>query len=52
MPSAYEGNGYWLELLDKTDYITESEYKTLESACTNIRVMLISSANTSKDNAK
>ena len=44
--------GYWLELLYKTNYITESEYKTLDSACTSIRVMLISSINTAKENAK
>ena len=38
--------GYWLELLYKTNYIPESEYKSLNSACTSIRVMLISSINT------
>ena len=43
---------YWLELLHKTDYISEDEYKTLSSACTSIRVMLISSINTTKENAK
>ena len=42
--------GYWLELLYKTNYITESEYKALDSACTSIRVMLISSINTAKEN--
>ena len=40
--------GYWLELLYKTDYISEQEYKALDSACTSIRVMLISSINTVK----
>ncbi len=35
--------GYWLELLFKTNYISEQEYKMLDSACTSIRVMLISS---------
>ena len=44
--------GYWLELLYKTNYISESDYKTLDSACTSIRVMLISSINTAKENAK
>ena len=44
--------GYWLELLYKTNYITESEYKALDSACTSIRVMLISSINTAKENTK
>lgn len=40
--------GYWLELLYKTDYIDETTYKNLDSACTSIRVMLISSVNTVK----
>lgn len=39
---------YWLELLYKTNYIDESTYKKLDSACTSIRVMLISSVNTIK----
>lgn len=42
--------GYWLELLFKTNYISENEYKALDSACTSIRVMLISSINTAKEN--
>ena len=41
--------GYWLELLYKTDYISNAEYKELDSACTSIRVMLISSINTVKN---
>ncbi len=40
--------GYWLELLYKTNYIDEQIYKSLDSACTSIRVMLISSVNTVK----
>ena len=44
--------GYWLELLYKTDYISEQEYKELDAACTNIRVMLISSVNTAKNKLK
>ena len=40
--------GYWLELLYKTDYIDEQTYESLDSACASIRVMLISSVNTSK----
>ena len=44
--------GYWLELLYKTNYITEAVYKPLDSACTSIRVMLISSINTAKENTK
>ena len=42
--------GYWLELLYKTNYIDEEIYKNLDSACTSIRVMLISSINTVKSN--
>ena len=44
--------GFWLELLCKTGYITEEEYKSLESACRSIRVILISSINTAKGNVK
>ena len=42
--------GYWLELLYKTRYITEEEFKNLDSSCASIRVMLISSINTVKEN--
>ena len=42
---------YWLELLNRTEYITEQQYKSLDSACTSIRVMLISSINTAKKKA-
>ena len=42
--------GYWLELLFKTNYIDEVSYKSLNNKCTNIRVMLISSINTAKQN--
>ena len=41
--------GYWLELLYRTGYLSETEFKTLDSACTSIRVMLISSVKTAKD---
>lgn len=44
--------GYWLELLYRTNYISEPEYNTLNSVCTSIRVMLISSINTAKENGK
>ncbi len=40
--------GYWLELLYKTNYIDEITYKQLDTVCTSIRVMLISSINTAK----
>ena len=42
--------GYWLELLYRTDYLSEAEYKALDSACTGLRVMLISSINTAQEN--
>ena len=42
--------GYWLELLFKTNYIDEATYKSLDSMCTSIRVILISSINTAKSN--
>lgn len=41
--------GYWIEPLYKTNYISEDEYKALDSACTSIRVMLIASINTAKN---
>ena len=44
--------GYWLKLLFKTKYITEEEYKSFDSSCTSIRVMLISSINTAKEHSK
>ena len=44
--------GYWLELLFKTNYIDEITYKSLSSQCTSIRVMLISSIKTAKQNTE
>ena len=44
--------GYWLELLYKTDYIDEQTYISLNVACASIRVMLIASINTSKENSR
>ena len=42
--------GYWLELLYRTNYIEEPYFKSLSSKCTSIRVMLISSCKTAKQN--
>lgn len=42
--------GYWLELLYKTDYIDPNWYKILADKCATIRVMLISSIKTAKEN--
>jgi four helix bundle protein len=44
--------GYWLELLFKTKYIDEKCYKQLDSVCGEIRVLLIASINTTKENIK
>ncbi|MBQ4065867.1 MAG: four helix bundle protein [Clostridia bacterium] len=44
--------GYWLALLYKTNYIDEQSYKTLSSKCTSLRVMLIASCRTAKENEK
>ncbi|MBQ8267630.1 MAG: four helix bundle protein [Clostridia bacterium] len=40
--------GYWLELLFKTNYISECQYKELNSACLSLRAMLVASINTAK----
>lgn len=40
--------GYWLELLYRTEYISKADYDRLDSLCTSIRVMLISSIRTAK----
>ena len=37
---------YWLELLSRTGYIDEDEYKKISGQCGQIRRMLISSVNT------
>ena len=44
--------GYWLELLYKTDYIDEETFKLLSSKCATIRIMLIASCRTAKENSK
>ncbi len=42
--------GYWLELLYKTNYISEEQYCFLESKCKSLRAMLVASVNTTKEN--
>ena len=44
--------GYWLELLYRTKYIDEQTFKSLSSKCTSLRVMLIASCKTTKENIK
>ena len=42
--------GYWIELLHKTNYIDSQQYKTLSDKCSSIRVILIASCRTAKNN--
>ena len=44
--------GYWIELLRKTNYIDEQLYKALSTKCTSLRVMLIASCRTAKENSQ
>lgn len=44
--------GYWLELLQKTGYLSTTEYTRLETACAELRIKLIRSINTAKGNLK
>ena len=44
--------GYWLELLHRTKYIDAQTYKILSAKCTSLRVMLIASCRTAKENGK
>jgi len=41
---------YWLKLLLNTKYITEIKFKELDNLCANIRVILIKSCRTAKEN--
>ncbi len=41
--------GYWLELLFKTEYISEAESRSLDGACARISVMLVSSIRTARE---
>lgn len=50
LKECYESE-YWLELLHKTGYINEEEYKSVANECSQIRRMLISSINTLKSKA-
>ena len=42
--------GYWLELLYRTNYLDEKRYQSLKEQCASIRVMLIASCRTAKQN--
>ncbi len=42
--------GKWLEMLHRTDYIDETEYKKINKTCSTIRILLIASIKTAKGN--
>lgn len=44
--------GYWLELLYRSEYIDENTYNLLNDQCAAIRVMLIASCRTAKQNSQ
>ena len=48
LKECYESE-YWLELLNRTGYIDDKQYRTVTNNCGQIRRMLISSINTVKD---
>ena len=48
LKECYESE-YWLELLNRTGYISDERYKPLQNDCGSIRRMLISSINTVKE---
>ena len=50
LKECYESE-YWLELLNRTCYIPDEQYKKLQNTCGQIRRMLISSINTVKENS-
>ncbi len=50
LKECYESE-YWLELLNRTGYISDDCYKSLRNDCGSIRRMLISSINTTKQNS-
>ncbi len=51
LKECYESE-YWLELLNRTGYIDDKQYKAIVSNCGQIRRMLISSIKTVKEHTK
>ena len=51
LKECYESE-YWLELLNRTGYIDDEQYKKIINDCGQIRRMLISSINTVKEKGK
>ena len=45
-------SGFWLDLLWETDYLSDEDHKRLSNACGELRVILIHSINTAKENLK
>ena len=48
LKECYESE-YWLELLNRTGYISDEQYKPLQNTCGSIRRMLIASCKTAKE---
>ena len=44
--------GKWLEMLFKSDYISDEEYKKFNKTCSTIRILLIASIKTAKENTR
>ncbi|MBQ8577461.1 MAG: four helix bundle protein [Clostridia bacterium] len=44
--------GKWLEMIWKSGYIEEMEYRTLNRKCSTIRFLLVKSVTTAKNNLK
>ena len=44
--------GKWIEMLYKTNHIDEKRFKALDKICSTIRILLISSIKTAKQNSK
>lgn len=50
LKECYESE-YWLEIMLKTNYLNDENYKKLYAECCELRRMLISSINTAKSNS-
>lgn len=44
--------GKWLEMLFKSGYISDEEYRKFNKTCSTIRILLIASIKTAKENAR
>ncbi len=51
LKECYESE-YWLEILRRTGFLSDEEFKVLLNECGQIRRMLVSSINTTKGNNK